>query len=122
MKHEYSVHIVWSKEDEAYLAIVPELAGCMADGTTPEEALANIREIAQEWVKTATEKRREIPKPMSFEDCEQAQREFQKQLGKHIQKEVAEAVQHILDRVLHEGCVPWSRRSSIVIDKPVLGR
>lgn len=57
----YEVIIYWSIEDEAFMAEMPELAGCMADGATPQEALANIQVIAAEWIETAVQLGREIP-------------------------------------------------------------
>lgn len=57
----YDVIIYWSIEDEAFMAEMPELAGCMADGATPQEALANIQVIAAEWIETAVQLGREIP-------------------------------------------------------------
>lgn len=57
------VIIHWSEEDNAFVAEVPELPGCMADGETYQEALANVEEIIQEWIETALELRRPIPEP-----------------------------------------------------------
>lgn len=58
---KYEVIIYWSDEDNAYVAEVPELAGCMADGATYQEALANAEVVVQEWIETARELRRTIP-------------------------------------------------------------
>jgi len=60
---KYEVIIYWSKEDEAFLAEVPELPGCMADGQTYQEAVTNVEVIIQEWIETAQELGRPIPKP-----------------------------------------------------------
>ncbi len=59
----YEVIIYWSPEDEAFIAEVPELAGCMADGVTHQEALANAQVIISEWIETAKELGRSIPEP-----------------------------------------------------------
>lgn len=59
----YEIIIYWSAEDEAFIAEVPELAGCMADGKTYFEALSNVQVIMQEWVETAKEVGRKIPTP-----------------------------------------------------------
>ncbi|MEW6355038.1 MAG: type II toxin-antitoxin system HicB family antitoxin [Planctomycetota bacterium] len=63
MKNKYEIIIFWSKEDNAFVAEVPELPGCMADGKTYQEALANAEQIIQEWIETAKELGRPIPKP-----------------------------------------------------------
>ena len=60
---KYEVIIYWSQEDEAFLAEVPELPGCMADGSSYAEAVANVEVIIQEWIETAKELGREIPEP-----------------------------------------------------------
>ena len=60
---EYEIILFWSDEDNAFIAEVPELAGCMADGATMQEALANVENIAKEWIDTAVELGREIPRP-----------------------------------------------------------
>jgi len=60
---KYEVIIYWSEADQAYIAEVPELPGCMADGSTYQEALANAETISQEWIETATELGRPIPVP-----------------------------------------------------------
>lgn len=59
----YEVIIYWSAEDDAFIAEMPELAGCTADGPTPQEALANVEVIAREWIETADELGRAIPEP-----------------------------------------------------------
>ena len=61
--YKYEVIIYWSDEDNAYIAEVPELPGCMADGPTYEAALKNVRIIIEEWIETARELGRPIPVP-----------------------------------------------------------
>jgi len=61
--YKYEVIVYWSEEDEAYIAEVPELPGCMADGATYEEALKNIQVTISEWIETARTLEREIPIP-----------------------------------------------------------
>ncbi len=60
---KYEVIIYWSNEDQAFIAEVPELPGCAADEVTYQEALANVEVVIQEWIETAKELRRPIPKP-----------------------------------------------------------
>ena len=59
---KYEVIIYWSDEDQAFIAEVPELPGCAADGETYQEALQNL-EIMQEWIETANALGRPIPQP-----------------------------------------------------------
>lgn len=63
MENRYEIILYWSKEDNAVIAEVPELAGCMADGTTYKEALINVETIIEQWIQTAVELGREIPLP-----------------------------------------------------------
>lgn len=60
---KYEIILYWSEEDGAYIAEMPELAGCMADGPTARDALYNVEQIAQEWIETAQELGREVPEP-----------------------------------------------------------
>lgn len=60
---KYEVIIYWSDEDEAFIAEVPELPGCAADGETYQEALTNVEVIIEEWIETAQSLGRSIPEP-----------------------------------------------------------
>jgi predicted RNase H-like HicB family nuclease len=60
-KHEIIPY--WSDEDQSFIAEVPELAGCAADGPTRQEALANVEVVIDEWIGTAKELGRTIPEP-----------------------------------------------------------
>jgi predicted RNase H-like HicB family nuclease len=60
---KYEVIIYWSNDDKAYLAEVPELPGCMADGATYQDALNNVEVIIREWIETAHELGKAIPEP-----------------------------------------------------------
>jgi predicted RNase H-like HicB family nuclease len=60
---KYEVILYWSSEDDAFIAEVPELAGCAADGGTRQEALANVEVVIAEWLETARELGRFIPEP-----------------------------------------------------------
>ena len=59
----YEIILYWSNEDEAFIAEVPELPGCAADGKTYQDALNNIEVIMREWIETASELGRPIPEP-----------------------------------------------------------
>lgn len=59
----YEIILYWSSEDQAVIAEVPELPGCAADGETYSAALENVQVIIDQWIETARETGREIPKP-----------------------------------------------------------
>jgi len=60
---KYEIILYWSREDEAFIAEVPELPGCAADGRTYQEAVANIEVVIEEWLETAKALGRPIPTP-----------------------------------------------------------
>lgn len=63
METRYEMIIYWSKKDASFLVEVPELSGCMADGLSYEEAVANALVVVDEWIATARELGRPIPEP-----------------------------------------------------------
>jgi predicted RNase H-like HicB family nuclease len=63
MTNKYEIIIYWSHEDHSFIAEVPELPGCMADGETYKEALSNAETVIDEWIDTAIELKRPIPQP-----------------------------------------------------------
>ena len=60
---KYEIILYWSSEDDAFIADVPELAGCAADGATRQEALAAVEVVISEWLEIARELGRPIPQP-----------------------------------------------------------
>lgn len=60
----YGRVLYWSKEDGCWIVVVPELAGCQADGETIQEALNNSEVVIREWIETARTLGREIPEPI----------------------------------------------------------
>ncbi len=63
MPIRYELIVYWSPEDQSYIVEVPELPGCMADGATYQEAVANAEVVIGEWIQTARELGRPIPEP-----------------------------------------------------------
>ena len=61
--NKYEIIIYWSETDNAFIAEIPELAGCMADGKTYAEALRNAEVVIDEWIETANSLGRAIPVP-----------------------------------------------------------
>ncbi len=108
MNISYSFQVVWSNEDGAYVAFPAELPGCIADGQTPEEAVANLKVVIEEWIETAKEENRPVPPPMSVEDFSLEQQKnaaaFQQQIQNLIliQQEAAKAAQAILEQFGHQ--------------------
>ena len=60
---KYEVIIYWSADDGAFIAEVPELPGCMADGGTPAAALKAAQRVMKEWIEVAKKLERPIPRP-----------------------------------------------------------
>ena len=63
MNIKYEIRIYWSKEDNSYIAEIPELEGCIADGKTPEESLKMLEEVYQIWLSSAKKYNSAIPEP-----------------------------------------------------------
>jgi len=61
--YKYEIIIYWSEEDKVFIAEVPELPGCMAHGENEENALGNVKEAIQLWIKTAKEFGDPVPEP-----------------------------------------------------------
>ena len=106
MNPEYAVQIIWSQEDQAYVAAPFELPGCAADGETPEEALANLKVVIAEWIEVAKEEGREIPKPMSREDFDSMrdnfQRESERKMREQIEVQVNTLVNQAVGKIIDE--------------------
>jgi predicted RNase H-like HicB family nuclease len=62
-QYKYELIIYWSEKDDSFIVDVPELPGCMADGKTYTEAVANANIIIEEWIETARSLNRPIPEP-----------------------------------------------------------
>ncbi len=60
---KYEIILYWSKEDNIFVAEVPELPGCMAHGDTQEAALANAKDAMRLWIDTAKEFGDPVPEP-----------------------------------------------------------
>ena len=61
--HRYELVIYWSAEDGSFVVEIPELPGCMSDGKSYDEAVRNAEVAISEWIDTAKELGRDIPKP-----------------------------------------------------------
>ncbi|MBD5138773.1 MAG: type II toxin-antitoxin system HicB family antitoxin [Ruminococcus sp.] len=61
--YKYEIILYWSSEDNSYIAEVPELSGCAADGETMQQALENVHTVIEEWIETAKLMGREISAP-----------------------------------------------------------
>lgn len=59
----YELIVYWSDEDDSFIAEVPELSGCVADGNSYSDVVKNVEIVIQEWIETAKELGREIPQP-----------------------------------------------------------
>jgi len=62
-KFKYPIEVFWSDEDDGYIAIVPDLLGCSAWGTTEGQAVHEVHDAAHAWLKAAVKMGREIPEP-----------------------------------------------------------
>lgn len=65
--YKYAIEIFYSEEDEGYIAVVPELPGCSAFGESEKDALKEVMEAMELWLKTAEKEGRKIPAPAMSE-------------------------------------------------------
>ena len=63
MKYKYEIIIYWSEDDNSFIAEVPELAGCMADGESYQKVINKAEIVIEEWIETANQLGRAIPEP-----------------------------------------------------------
>jgi predicted RNase H-like HicB family nuclease len=63
MQNRYELVVYWRGEDQYFIVEVPELAGCMVDGSTYQEAVRNAEVVIHEWIETARDSGRPIPEP-----------------------------------------------------------
>jgi predicted RNase H-like HicB family nuclease len=100
--NNYSIDMIWSVEDGAYLAQVRELPGCLADGATAEEAFKNIRVVMDEWLETAKDEKREIPPPLTLEALTEGRQLAQQQLKAQVEQSIRETVFQLLKKMQQE--------------------
>jgi predicted RNase H-like HicB family nuclease len=99
MSLKYSLQVVWSEEDKAFIATIPELPGCMADGDTPEAAVAAAYESAAHWIESATEMARAIPPAFTTEDYQRMAAQFRSKIQEEVKRQVEEAVSRVLNEI-----------------------
>jgi predicted RNase H-like HicB family nuclease len=97
---DYGVMVVWSEEDKSYLARVLELPGCVADGETREEAVENAAVVIQDWIDTAKELGRKVPRPLSDDDYDKQAKELMNRNQAQFEKAVNDAVQKALHDIV----------------------
>ena len=95
---DYPVFLVYSKEDNAWLAHVDLLPGCVADGSTQEEALANARIAVEDWIAVSKELKRDVPKALDLQELEELQIQAQEFHGQQIQQLIQQAVAQVIQQ------------------------
>ena len=96
---DYPIFLVYSNEDNAWLARVDMLGGCVADGATPEEALANVKEQITLWIQTSTDLKRSIPRPFDAQELEDFQINLAAQHGQKIQQLIQDGITQVLSQI-----------------------
>jgi predicted RNase H-like HicB family nuclease len=105
--NDYPILLVYSKEDEAWLARVDLLPGCIVDGATPEEALENAKVAIEDWVETCKALGRPVPPPLDQEQLEQAFIQQQQALQNNIQMLIGNAIAQYHQFMSSAGSKSW---------------
>ena len=105
MNDNYSIALIRSTEDKAYIARVMELPGCFADGETAEEAVAAIRLVIEDRLEEAKWLGRPIPQPMTTQTVEEMSQSAAEQFRQFVQKQVDELMEQVKRR-MHLRAVP----------------
>jgi predicted RNase H-like HicB family nuclease len=108
--NHYSMLVLWSEDDEAFLAHVVELPGCVAHGETRDEAVRNGLIAIENWIDTANELKREVPEPLDLaafqkQTAQQAQdvrNRFEQAVQEEVLKIVPQIAQQVRNALFHE--------------------
>lgn len=95
---DYPVLLIYSKDDAAWLARVDMLPGCIADGITQEEALANAKVAIENWIAVSKELSRDIPKALDIQELEDLQLKAMEFQGQQIQNLIQQAVAQVIQQ------------------------
>ena len=98
MKDKYSMVVHWSEADSRYLAFVPELPGCIADGETLEEATQELVLALKDWLETAKELGMDIPPAVSREVAVKQKIALSRKQQQEIQQQIEKSVQEFAER------------------------
>jgi antitoxin HicB len=71
-----------TEDGGGWVALVPDLPGCMSDGASADEALQNIKDAIEEWKQEALRLGRQVPHPDDSLD-----RSFEAEAPEHIRKQ-----------------------------------
>jgi predicted RNase H-like HicB family nuclease len=112
----YAITLIWSQEDEAYLAMIPDLPGCAADGATVEEAIKNLDVVAQEWIETAKELGRRIPAPVTLSQLRERDRKADEEQHAAFEAAVKRAVDMLAKTAKSRTPEPLPRFTSSVLE------
>jgi predicted RNase H-like HicB family nuclease len=114
---DYPIFLIYSEDEEAWLARVDQLPGLVVDGATPEEALANAKDAIVSWIETTKELGRKVPEPLSEEKLHQLQAELNMKQNEFLQQAfnqaVALAAQSQKSDYLPSGTLSWGREGVI---------
>ena len=110
----YELIIFWSKTDESFIVEVPELPGCMADGATYEEAVANAKVVVQEWIDTAKSLR---PPDPGAEGKTGLRLNSPMSRLMRIRMEEPSAANWTIGTIARQGAAQWSQKSKEFVEK-----
>ena len=88
---KYPIEVFWSDEDEGYIAVVPDLAGCSAWGKTEAEAIREARDAIEAWIKAVKGAKRSVPEPSRRGDDEAYSGKFLMRVPKRLHADMAKA-------------------------------
>ncbi len=88
---KYPIEVFWSEEDEGYIAVVPDLAGCSSWGKTDAEAIREARDAIEAWIKATRSARRPVPEPSRRGDEEAYSGKFLMRVPRRLHADMARA-------------------------------
>jgi len=100
MSMKYPIIVVWSEEDEAFLAGIPQLPGCVAHGDTQTEAVATLEDLAEQWLITAKQKGWNIPKPKCSADLEKEHKQQMQRQQEEFSAALKAGVEQALSKIV----------------------